>query len=151
MIMKMKNKKPRKGNSGKERNVWKIVSMVFIALFIVILAWGLMSTRPRPTFTEPTQEQMNMAETIVAQDLQAKGDNISNYEVFVTNRIVGLFGIPHPSNEEPAINQIKSPGEAGNFRNIQVSLRGNTTAYLYIVNIDSGKILMRSFTEWFNG
>jgi hypothetical protein len=145
--MFMKNMKGRKGNSRKERNMWKMVSLVFIALFILILAWGLMNTRPRPTFTEPTQEQIDAAKTIVAQDLQARGDNISNYEVFVTNRIVGLFGMPHPSNEEPAINHIKP----GDFRNIQVSLRGNTTAYLYIVNIDSGKILMRSFTEWFNG
>lgn len=142
----MKNKK---GNSGKERNVWKIVSVVFIALFILILAWGLMNTRPRPTFTEPTQEQIDMAKTIVAQDLQARGDSIDNYEVFVTNRVVGLF-YRHPSDEGPATKQINPPGEMENFRNLQVSLRGNSTAYLYLVNIDSEKILMRSFTEWLN-
>jgi hypothetical protein len=77
--MFMKNMKARKANSGKERNTWKIVSIVFIALFILILAWGLMSTRPRPAFTEPTQAQIDAATTIVAQDLQARGDNISNY------------------------------------------------------------------------
>jgi hypothetical protein len=143
--MIMKNKR---GNSGKERNVWKMVSIVFIALFILILAWGLMNTRSRPAFTEPTQEQIDMAKGVVAQDLQARGDSIDNYEVLVTNRIVGLFGRPHLSNEEPAIEPF---GKMGNFRNLQVSLRGNTTAYLYIVDIGSGKVVMRSFTEWFNG
>jgi hypothetical protein len=148
----MKNKKGKKGNSGKERNVWKMVSVVFIALFILILAWGLMNTRPRPTFTEPTQEQIDMAKAIVAQDLRARDDSIDNYEVFVTNRIVGIFDRLRPSNEGPAIKQIKPPGEMENFRNIQVSLQGsNSTSYLYIVNIDSGKILMRSFTERFDG
>jgi len=146
--MIMKNKK---GNSGKERNVWKMVSVVFITLFILILAWGLMNTRPRPTFTEPTQEQIDMAKSIVAQDLQARGDSIDNYEAFVTNRVVGFIGQPHPGNEGPDVRQINHLGEMENFRNLQVSLRGNSTAYLYLVDADSGEILMRSFTEWFNG
>ena len=146
MVMKIK-----KVNSGRERNVWKIVSLVFIALFIVILVWGLNNMRPRPTFTEPTQEQIDMAKAIAAQDLQAKGDSIDNYEVFVTNRIVGFIGEPQLDKERHAIGQINMPGEVGNFRNLQVSLRGNSTAYLYLVDIGSGKIVMRSFTEWFNG
>jgi hypothetical protein len=145
--MAMKNKK---SSRAKERNVWKIVSAVFIMLFVLILALGFINPRPRPAFTEPTQEQISMAESIVAQDLQARGDNISNYEVSVTNRVIGFIGEPYPGNTMPAMRQFNLPGEAGNFRNLQVSLRGNTTAYLYIVDIDSEKVAMRSFTEWFS-
>jgi hypothetical protein len=144
MIMKTKSKA---SSREKERNIWKMVSVVFIVLFIIILAWGLTNIRPRPSFTEPTQGQIDMAESIVAQDLQARGDNISNYEVSVTNRIIGFIGEPHTWIERPSIREIDTQGEAG-FDNLQVSLRGNSTAYLYIVNTDSEKIVMRSFTEW---
>ncbi|MCX6814458.1 MAG: hypothetical protein NTY20_02310 [Candidatus Aenigmarchaeota archaeon] len=147
----MKNKKGKKGNSGKERNVWKMVSVVFIALFILILAWGLMNTRPRPTFTEPTQEQIDMAKAIVAQDLQTRGDNIDNYEVFVTNKIVGFIGKPHPMDGMPDKTPMMCHDEMCNLNNLQVSLQSNSTAYLYLVNIDSERVVMRSFTEWFNG
>ena len=143
----MKNKR---SSRVKERNVWKIVSAVFIVLFVLILVLGFMSPRPRMAFNEPTQEQIGMAESMVAQDLQARGDNISNYEVSVTDRIVGLIGNSRIGNAMPAIRQFNLPGEAENFRNLQVSLRGNTTAYLYIVDIDSEKVVMRSFTEWFS-
>lgn len=142
--------KKKKASRVKERNVWKIVSAVFIVLFVLILAVGFMHPRPRMAFTEPTQEQVSMAESVVAQDLQARGDNISNYEVSVTNRVIGFIGEPYPGNAMPAIRQFNLPGESENFRNLQVSLRGNTTAYLYIVDIDSEKITMRSFTEWFS-
>jgi Na+-transporting methylmalonyl-CoA/oxaloacetate decarboxylase gamma subunit len=145
--MAMKNKK---ASRVKEINAWKMVSAVFIVLFVLILAVGFIHPRIRPAFTEPTQEQASMAESIVAQDLQARGDSISNYEVSVTNRIVGFIGEPYPGNERLAMRQFSLPGEPESFRNIQVSLRGNTTAYLYIVDIGSEKVVMRSFTEWFS-
>ena len=141
--------KSKRTNPGKERNVWKILSLVFIALFILILAWGLMNSRPVQRFTEPTQEQIDMAKSIVAQDMQSMGDNISNYEVSVTNRIMGFIGEPMLGGRS-AMRQFNLPIGPENFRNLQVSLRGNATVYLYIVDIDSEKVVMRSFTEWFS-
>jgi hypothetical protein len=147
--MKRRNPVP-----AKERNVWKIVSAVFIALFIIVMIAGILNSRFRPPFmerlNEPTQEQIEMARSIVTHDLQARGDNISDYEVLVMNRMVGFISRPHPDGRlvmeqpESIIEGIQDPA------NIQVLLRGNSTGYLYIINADSQKIVMRSFTEWLN-
>jgi hypothetical protein len=142
MIMKGKE-------SGKERNIWKLVSVVFIAMFILILVWGLISLRSRPQFLEPTSEQVDMARNVVAQDLQTMGDSIDDYEVIVTDRMVGFIGMPGPRNGMPGIKHM-GPPNGMRMRNLQVSLRGNSTGYLYIIDLDSEGIAMRSFTEWFN-
>lgn len=140
--------KDKKSSMGNQRNVWKIVSIVFIALFIVVLIWGQMNLRSRHHFAEPTQEQIDSAKSIVSRDLQAMGDSMDNYQVSVTNRIMGFIGGPRP-DEMPPMGQIM-PLETESSGNLQISLRSNTTNYLYLVDIDSGKILMRSFTEWLN-
>jgi hypothetical protein len=146
MIMKKSATK----NSG-QRNIWKIVSVVFIALFILILAWGVFGLRQKPNFTAPTEDQIDLAKTVVAEDLHTMGDSIDNYEVFVTNRIVGFIGKSHQRNGMHGMKPLGCPNMMGcSGRNIQVALKGNSSGYLYIVDMDSGKISMKSFTEWFN-
>lgn len=147
MIMNKKKAKP-----GEKRNIWKIVSVVFISLFILILVWGMINLRFRTHFPEPTQEQIDMAGAVVSEDLQAAGDSIDNYEVSVTNRMIGFIGRPGPGNGMPGRvpgNHHDMSGASG--KNIQMSLRGNSTGHLYIVDLESESILMHSFTEWFNG
>jgi len=139
--------KGKKANPGAKRNVWKIVSVVFISLFILILLWGLMNLRSRPQFSEPTQEQIDMAGAIVAGDLRASGDSIDNYEVSVTKRMVGFIGRSRPGNGMPGMKHMAS---TNGMRNLQVSLRGNSTGHLYIVDLESESIVMHSSTEWFD-
>ena len=140
--------KGKKANPGAKRNVWKIVSVVFVSLFILILLWGLMNLRSRPQFSEPTQEQIDMAGAIVAGDLRVSGDSIDNYKVSVTNRMVGFIGRPGPMSGMPGMKHIASTN--GMMRNLQLSLRGNSTGHLYVVDLESESIVMHSFTEWFN-
>jgi hypothetical protein len=144
--------KGKKANPGAKRNVWKIVSVVFISLFILILLWGITNLRSRPQFPEPTQEQTDMAVAVVTDDLQASGDSIDNYEVSVANRMIGFIGRPGPRNGMPGLKPGGHPDMARvSGENIQVALRGNSTGHLYIVDLESGSIVMHSFTEWFNG
>jgi len=144
----------RKTRPATERNVWKLVAIVFIALFAIVLAGGLLQMRLRShpfmaQFPEPTQEQIELAKGIVAADLTLKGDSIDNYDVLVMNRMVG-FLVRRPEDGKRFIGQpVPGPGMMGPA-NIQVSLRGNSTGYLYIVDMESQKIIMRSFTEWFD-
>ncbi|MEM5812677.1 MAG: hypothetical protein QW286_03085 [Candidatus Aenigmatarchaeota archaeon] len=142
----MKNKKPF---HSKETNIWKLVSAVFILLFVFVLVLWFFSPRPRPAFIELTQEQKDIAKAIVTQDMQARGENISTYEIFVTNRAVGFIGKPRPDNfygPRPS----RCPEGICRMESVQVLLHTNSTSYLYIVDINKGKILMRSFTEWLN-
>jgi hypothetical protein len=139
----------RKKNDSDQRNVWKIVSIVFIVLFVLILIWGIANVRSRNPFTELNQGQIDMAKKVVAEDLESIGDSIDNYEVYVTNRPVGFIDRPQ-GNGRPG-NPIMFPDKDNNLSNVQVSLRGNSSGYLYIIDMGSEKVLMRSFTEWFNG
>jgi hypothetical protein len=147
----MKGKKSGKVERPDDGNVWKIVSVVFIALFIVILLWAIIGIRQTPHFDEPTLEQADVARSVVAQDLLASGDSIDNYDVSVTNRMLGFVGRHHPRNGV-SIMEPESFLDMQNClgRNLQVSLRGNSTGYVYTVDVDEQKILMKSFTEWFD-
>ena len=128
--------------------MWKIISVVFISLFVLVVLFGIINTRFRMSLTEPQNEptpnQIDLAKSIVAQDLQSRGDNISNYDVVVMNRMVGFINSPHPG-ERVMGSPMPVPIDPVD---IQVSLHGNTTSYLYIINPDSQKVVMRSFTEW---
>ena len=136
----------KKSSPNREKNPWKMVSVIFIILFIAILAWGILALRTKPEFTQLTEEQITLAEGIVSQDLESRGDDIENYEVSVTDRVVGFFERHGPGMGPwtPCRN-----GDCQHRRSIQVSLRGNTSGYLYIVDLDSERILMKSATEWF--
>jgi hypothetical protein len=143
-------KKIFKAKGGKTMNIWKIVAVVFIVLFCLALAGGLFRIyHSGPLPNAPTHEQMDSAKAIVAQELANNGDDISNYEVTVSTQIRRLergsapfFGMEGPEGSQGFA--VEMP--AGNT--IHVSLRSNSTTHFYLVNVDSGKIIMHSFTEW---
>lgn len=135
---------------GMEKmNVWKIVAVVFIVLFCFAVAGGLFRIyHNEPPMSVPTQEQMDSAKAVVAQELVKNGDDISNYEVTVSPQIRRLERMPPPffmmkGSDEPRFNEEM---QAGNT--IHVSLRSDTKTHFYLVDIDTGKIIMHSFTEW---
>jgi hypothetical protein len=131
-------------SKGKQKmNVWKIVAVVFIILFCMALIGGLFRiSYPRHYFMAPTQEQIDSAKAIVAQELAKEGDDINNYKVVVSNRIGKFNGIDIGVHPEPPGRQIPS----GNV--IHISLQSNSTSHFYLIDIDSGNVVMHSFTEW---
>jgi hypothetical protein len=139
-----------KGEGKKnERNTWKIVSIAFILVFVSVIAWGILSVRSAPEFSEPSEDQVGFARSIVASDLQGRGDSIENYEVIVTNRVVGYVGHDHMEGGMHGPGFMGCPAMMNCYRrNVQVALMGNSSAYLYIVDMEEGKIVMRTFTEW---
>jgi hypothetical protein len=134
----------KKSSPGRERNPWKIVSIIFIFLFIAILAWGILALRTKPVFAQITEEQITLAEGVVAQDLESRGDSIESYEVSVTNKAIGFFDGHHRPNGMPCMKG----GMCQQRKGVQVSLRSNSSTHLYIVDLESKKVLMRSLTEW---
>jgi hypothetical protein len=132
-----------------EMNVWKIIAVVFIVLFGLAVAGGLFRIyHAAPPMSVPTQEQMDSAKAVVAQELAKSGDDIGNYEVTVSSMIRKLDKMPlmftkMEGPEAPGFNQ-----EIRNGNTIHVSLRSDTKTHFYLVDVDSGKIIMHSFTEW---
>lgn len=128
-------------------NVWKIIAAVFIILFCAALIGGLFRiTHTRSPFMAPTQEQIDSAKTIVAQELAKEGDDINNYEVIVSNRIGKFNGIKIGFHPGPPGRQV--PAETRSEKVIHISLHGNSTTHFYLVDIDSERVIMHSFTEW---
>jgi hypothetical protein len=135
-------------SKGKQKlNVWKIVAIVFIILFCAALIGGLFRiSRPRSSFTAPTREQIDSAKAVVAQELEKHGDDINNYEVVVSSMIgkfrdmgIGLSPGPPGRQDPPGMHE---------GRVIHISLHGNSTSHFYLIDIDSGKAVMHSLTEW---
>ena len=135
-------------SKGKGKmNVWKIVAVVFIILFCAALVGGLFRiSRPRSPFMAPTQEQIDSAKAIVAWELEKSGDDIKNYDVVVSNMIgkfndIGMGVSPRPPGRQNAVGIHEG-------KVIHISLHGNSTSHFYLIDIDSGKIIMHSLTEW---
>jgi len=140
---------------NKKINIWKVVSVVFIFLFILVIAGGIFRvSHSRGSLMTPTQDQINYARDIVAAQLQDSGDNISDYKVTISNDIREFGPMPldrrgfGPMMPPQAPSKVPSQGT----RNIiQVSLHKNSTMQLFLIDIDSGEILMHSRTDFYGG
>jgi uncharacterized protein YpmB len=113
-------------------NRWKIVSLIFIALFAVLLIVSLVRfSHSRPPFTPATQAQMESAKAIVEQSLQANGYNISNYKIEAASEI-GRMG----ENQKQAL---------------RVTAENDTSRQFYLVDLETGKIVLHDSSfryEW---
>lgn len=120
-----------KEHKSKVKNVWKTVSVVFIVLFFLILIVGIMRAYHfKSSFITATEDQVNSARTIVSQELQNKGEEIDDYEIYVGNKIR-----KHGRNAKSII---------------QVSLLKDSTRHLYLIDIDSHEIVLHSETEFYS-
>jgi len=136
------------------RNPVKIFSLAFVAVFILILSLGVLNAGPSEAYAAPDGRQIETARSLVSADLQAGGEDIDDYEVQVTDRLVGFIGKHGGSGMRPmeqGPNGIKCPGRSECPRsNVEVILKGNSSSHLYVVDTSSRKILMHSRTKWFD-
>jgi len=107
-------------------NVWKITSVVFIVLFGLLLL-GKFARGPHfeRSYNAPTQEQIDLVKNLVLTDLELRG-------------IKGNIDLKVSENRRFSKN------------NIGASLSIDNKKISYLVNVDSGKLLMRSETEFFD-
>ncbi len=109
-------------------NHWKIVSLIFIALFAVLLIVSLVRfSHSRPSLTPATPEQMESAKAIVVQNLQASGDDISNYTIEASSEI-GRMG--------DAQKEV-----------LRVTAENDTSRHFYLVDLETGKLVLHDATH----
>ena len=136
----------KKSSTRGKRNILKVVSLVFIVLFISIITGGFIQASTQKQFTEPGGDLAELAREIVAQDLLSMGDSIDNYDIYVTNRMVGFVNGHRPMGKHAVW-----PGPGGCLSdNIQVILKAENSGMLYMVNAETERVMMRSHTEWFS-
>ena len=115
-------------------NTWKIISIIFIVLFVLIVVGGLLRVHNfRSSDTMASNSQIETAKNIAFTDITNRGENITGY----------LF---------KASDKIRSINTGSIRRNIiEVSVFNQSARHTYIVDINSGDILVYSKTEFNDG
>ncbi|MBN1544900.1 hypothetical protein JW898_05575 [Candidatus Woesearchaeota archaeon] len=115
---------------NKKSRVWKIVAISMVILFILIIAGGIIKLqRAKASFAAATPEQKSTAEAAVTKDLEARGLNASEYSIEVVGRVMRMK-------------------EAGKYRNLmQAFADSNASRHSYLIDMDSGVIMLHSQTE----
>ena len=115
---------------------WKGIAIAFIAVFCIILIFGIIRWQHfRPQYAQyempkiPQQPLIGSVKDVISADLSNSGENISDYDVQVSDNIR------------------KFPREGMDKNIIQVSLYAGTKRHLYLVDADSGVIVMHSETS----
>ncbi|MBW2971692.1 hypothetical protein KY359_01525 [Candidatus Woesearchaeota archaeon] len=134
----MKNKIPADKKEEKTANktasrksmIWKIVAISIVIIFILIVAGGLLKVHnTRESFAEATPEQKTSAESAVQLDLESRGLNESEYSIAAARNVMHIR-------------------ESGEDRNIlQVFADSNASRHSYLIDTDSGMIMLHSQTE----
>ena len=126
-----------KKNNEKEtekKNIWKIVSIVFIVLFVLVLISGLWRAYTfRPAFDLANASQIEAAKNIAVSDLASRGENVASYQFKVSDKIREI------------------PGDAENKKVLEVNVYNESVHNMYIIDVQSGAILMYSKTEFYDG
>jgi len=114
------------------RNVWKIVAIVFILLFVAALAAGYFRAhRFKSSFKATTPDIADFAKAVVATELKANGEDIANYEVHIGNKV----------------RKVNREGVSTNI--MHVSLQNDSTRQAYLVDLTNGEVVMHSKTEYY--
>ena len=116
----------------KQKIIWKIVAIAVIAIFGVLIIGGLIKAHYiRSSFVKPTQAQIDYAAKIATEKLQSMGENVSAFQIQTGKRM-------------------RTHKENGVSRTIiQVSFSNNSTTHIYLVDVNSGEVLLHSETETF--
>ena len=117
-------------NNNYGQRFWRVVAIAVIVLFAVIIAVGLIKAHYiKSSFIKPTQAQIDYATKIAAEKLQSTGGNASAFQIQVGRKMRML-------HDDGAAKTI-----------IQVSFYNNATTHIYLVDVNSGKVLLHSETD----
>jgi hypothetical protein len=128
------DKNNRENKIKKSRNIWKILAIVFVALFIIIIITGLLRAHK---FREPPQQlAQEQATTITNIAL----NDMANREIIIENHTIKTQGV---------VREIRTNNMIRNVT--EVSIYNSTERNMYIIDINSGEIIVYSKTEFFDG
>jgi hypothetical protein len=121
----------------KKQNIWKILSIVFIILFLLVIIGGSWRAYHfRHSFTKATPAQIDIVKGITMTDLNSKGVNISSFSFKVSDEI----------RNTPKISDSHDDRQI-----LEVSVNNASERHMYIIDIKSSEILVYSKTEFYDG
>ena len=129
-MKKKENEEKQDSKNKPNQRIWKGISIAVIILFAIIIIGGLIKAfYIRSSFIKPTQTQIDYATKIATEKLQSSGGNSSMFQIQVGRKMRRLH--------EDGINMTI----------MQVSFNNNVTSHTYLIDVNSGKVLLHSQTD----
>jgi|GEM_PF-4978538 len=124
------NKKTANNKHPVSKNKMLILtSIIIVAIFIAIIAIGVIRERSSEKRPIPTDEQMTLTRNIISSSLKDSGDDISRYNLTVSKRAKFL----EHYNDSIEI--------------LQACLSSNATRHMYLIDLNTRQILMHTQTN----
>ena len=112
------------------QRIWKIVAIAVIVVFVLLILGGLIKAYYfRSSLIKPTQAQIDYATKIATEKLQSMGVNSSAFQIEVGRKMRRL----HQEGTERTI--------------MQVSFYNNVTSHTYLIDVNTGEVLLHSETD----
>jgi len=114
----------------KSHRAWKIIAISVIVLFaLLVLGGAIRAYYFRSSFTKPMQAQLDFAAKKATEKLQSTGANASSFQMHIGTKMKRM----HDNQLSRSI--------------MQVSFVNNNTTHIYLVDVDSGDIILHSETD----
>lgn len=133
----MKKNKTKKENKllkdeKPKTNFWKIFSLIFIGVFLVVVILGLLRLYHfKSSFEKSTSDEAKTAESAIYNYMELNGRNISADRIKAFDRVTRM---PFNGSEKKMIG---------------VMVFDNAAEEMFLVDIESNEIMMHSKTEFF--
>lgn len=125
-----KKQQPKAARGYHGKMAWKITAIALIAAFALLIAGGLIKAHYiRSSFIKPTQSQIDYAAKIATGKLQSMAVNASEFQIQVGSRM----------------RKLRDDGAPRTI--IQVSFYNKATTHTYLIDVNSGEILLHSETD----
>jgi len=112
--------------------VWKIVAIAVVGIFAVLIIMGLIKAHNiKSSFAAPTNAQIDLAKNLAIEKFESIGGNPSAFQIRVEDRMR------------------RPRDDTTNTTILQVVFYNDTTTHLFLVDVNSGKVIMHSETEMY--
>jgi len=123
--------KTQPNQSRKPNIIWKVIAIIFIAIFALFLIWGFIRANHfKASFARPTQDQ-------------------SDYAIKVAKEKMDSLGIDSSLLQSRASDRMPKPRGEKDRKVLQVSFFNDTTTHSFLVDLDTGEAILHSQTEIF--
>ncbi len=121
----------RAKKTDSETKVWKIIAIVMMAAFLCMIVFGIIRAYEfRPHCRTAPQQKLDMAQRQVGIDLHNHNESIDTYKQFVFNRTQRIM-------QDDTSKEV-----------IQISLYNGSTIHYYLIDANTGQIVMHTETQY---
>ncbi len=111
-----------------KRIILVVAILVILIILAIILGITIFGKDNKPI--NLTDSQLASAKNIISSELESKGDNLSNYNLEIPEKISGI-------------------GENREQKAFTVILFNNSTIHLFLIDLNSGEILMHKESQFY--